>query len=250
MKHFVSFLWAVVLLAVGAAIGLHGWLGAFVQTSLQTHLLDWVMGGLCLIWLLIILIVPWDLYFQAHEAFFEIQRAKELNIATPPGRAEYVSVLRGRLLWLALGAHLVSAAFIAGLAFWTHGRIGYYFAAFYLVSTVFRPAIAGYVYLSGKLKAIKNEAHYPREDVVELRERLRVQEEETLNLKKQREQHSEDLKAETEGREAETRELRQRLQAVGREFESTVSRLTDNQEVIKGIQAFVRLIAQSAQVGE
>lgn len=247
MKHFVSFMWAVALLAIGAALGLSGWLGSLVQTSLQTHLLDWVMGGLCLIWLLIILIVPWDLYFQAQEAFFEIQRARELNIATPAGRSEYVHVLRGRLLWLALAAHLLSAGLVAALAFWTHGRIGYYFAVFYLVSTIFRPAIAGYVYLSRKLKAIRQEAHYPREDVVELRERLRIQEQDTLNLKLQTEQQSEGLKQEMEQREAETRELRQRMQAIGREFESTVSRLTDNQEVIKGIQAFVRLIAQSTQ---
>ena len=247
MKHFVSFMWAIALLAIGAALGLRGWLGSLAQASLQTHPLDWMMGGLCLIWLLIILIVPWDLYFQAQEAFFEIQRAGELHIATPSGRAEYVHVLRGRLLWLALGAHLLSAGFVAALAFWTHGRIGYYFAVFYLVSTLFRPTVAGYVYLSRKLKAIRQEAHYPREDVVELRERLRVQEQDTRNLEAQMEQHSEELKQEREQREAETRELRQRMQAIGREFESTVSRLTDNQEVIKGIQAFTRLIAQSAQ---
>ena len=49
-----------------------------------------------------------------------------------------------------------------------------------------------------------------------------------------------------EQRESEYRELRQSIHAVSREFETTVSRLTDNQEVIKGIQAFVRLITQSA----
>lgn len=245
MKSFVSFMWAVALLAIGAALGLSGWFGGLVQASLQTHWLDWIMGALCLIWLLIILIVPWDLYFQAQEAFFEIQRARERNIPTPAGRAEYIHILRGRLLWLALAAYMVSAAFVAALAFWTQGRIGYYFAVFYLVSTVFRPALAGYVYLSRKLKAIREEAHYPREDVVELRERLRVQEQETLNLKSQTERQADGLKQEREQREAETRELRQRQQAIGREFESTVSRLTDNQEVIKGIQAFTRLIAQS-----
>ncbi len=91
------------------------------------------------------------------------------------------------------------------------------------------------------------EAHCPREDVVELRERLRVQEQETLNLKLQTERQADGLKQEREQREAETRELRQRQQAIGREFESTVSRLTNNQEVIRGIQAFTRLIAQSTQ---
>lgn len=33
-----------------------------------------------------------------------------------------------------------------------------------------------------------------------------------------------------------------RIAALGRQFESTVSRLTDNQEVISGIKAFLRLL--------
>ena len=33
--------------------------------------------------------------------------------------------------------------------------------------------------------------------------------------------------------------------ALGREFETTLARLTDNQDVIRGIQAFVRLIGRA-----
>src|SRR5262249_15490539 len=153
-----------------------------------------------------------------------------------------------RLLCLSLAAHLVSAAFVAGIAYATHGTIGYGFAVFYLVSTVFRPAVAGYVYLSRKLQAIGKEARYPREDVLELRERLRVQEEETKGLKTLSLQQHQALQEETVRRESATRELRQQVQEISREFESAISRLTDNQEVIRGIQAFVRLIAQSTQI--
>src|SRR5437899_318411 len=41
------------------------------------HLLDWVTGGLCLVWLLVILKAPWDLYFQAQAVSFEFQRSRE-----------------------------------------------------------------------------------------------------------------------------------------------------------------------------
>jgi len=59
------------------------------------------------------------------------------------------------------------------------------------------------------------------------------------------EQHREGLRQESQKREAKTHELRQTTHAFSRELETTVSRLTDNQEVIKGIQAFVRLVAQA-----
>ena len=43
-----------------------------VRRSIEAgHLLDWVMGALCFVWLLVILKAPWDLYFQAHVALWE-----------------------------------------------------------------------------------------------------------------------------------------------------------------------------------
>lgn len=248
MKTLLSVAWTVLLLAIAVAILAFSGYGGMVQASLHTHLLDWGMGAVCLLWLMLILKVPWDLYFQALDVHFELERARERKIATPEGRDSYIQGLRTRLLWLALGAHLGSAALVAAIAYFTHGQVGYWFAGFYLLSTLFRPALAGYRYMAGKLLAIREEAHYPREDVLELRERLNVQEEETKALRVQVANQQVALREETARREAETRELRQRIQDIGREFESAVGRLTDNQEVIKGIQAFVRLITQSTQV--
>nr|CAA9235119.1 hypothetical protein AVDCRST_MAG63-1150 [uncultured Armatimonadetes bacterium] len=248
MHWLSSLLRALFILAVvGLAVWLLG-LGDVVRSSLAAgHLLDWVMGGLCLVWLLVILKAPWDLYFQAQAVAFEQERSRERNVALTPGRESYIRVLRKRLGWLAVGAHLLSAALVAGVAYWTGGVVGYYFAVFYLVSTVFRPAVAGYVYMAGKLRALGEEARYPREDVVEIREKLAWQEM-TLRAHTDELTHYRDtLQAEARVREGDDRDLRERLHALGREFEVTASRLTDNQEVINGIQAFVRLIAQSSR---
>lgn len=247
MRSIVSVCWTLICLAiVGVAAWLLG-LGEVVRGSLQAgHLLDWIMGFFCLVWLLVILKVPWDLYFQAQEVAFELQRAGERKIVPAAGRAEYLQKIRQRLGWLAIAAHLFSAALIAVIAHFSGGKIGYYFAGFYLVSTVFRPAVAGYVYLSRKLQAIGEEARYPYEDVMELRNRVQWQEAAVRDLIEQLKDCRNALQQETQGREAETRALRQNVHNISREFETTVSRLTDNQEVIKGIQAFVRLIAQSA----
>lgn len=212
------------------------------------RLLDWVMGALCLLWLLVILKAPWDLYFQASAVVFEQERSRERSVVLTPGRAEYVQTLRRRLGFLAVGAHLGSAALIAAIAFLTGERqVGYWFAVFYLVSTVFRPAVAGYAYLAHKLSAVGEEARYPREDIAEMRARLSTAEDICSLLRSETDDLRTQLIAEAAARAEESRELRERQNSLAREFEVTTSRLTDNREVISGIQAFVRLIAGSAR---
>ena len=216
-------------------------LGDVIRASIAAgHLLDWVMGGLCFLWLIIILKAPWDLYFQAHEVAFELQRSHERRVPVAAGREEYIRSLRRWLLWLSVGAHLFSAVLVGVVAYLVGHTIGYYFAAFYLVSTAFRPAVAGYVYLSRKLRAIAKETRYPREDVAEIRGRLDEQERRMRELTQRTEQLREEL-------QTEQRQLRQSVQALSREFETTASGLTDNQEVIKGIQALARMVAESTR---
>jgi len=238
----------IIFLSLAAYCGLH-----LLGLNTIQHLgispissLDWLMGTVCLVWLVIVLKVPWDLYFQAQSVHFEIKRSHERGVPVIAGREPYINQLRRRLGWLAVGCHLASALLVAGITRYTGGQVGYLFAVFYLVSTAFRPAAAGYAYLYEKLRNIATEVRYPREDIVEVRDRLKVQEDKTESLDKRVDELTETLNQERNERENETREIRQNIHAIGREFEMTVSRLTDNQEVIRGIQAFVRLVSQSA----
>ena len=247
MRYFGAILWSVFVLALLVWVGWQLEVEAAIRTATASgRPLDWIMGGFCLIWLLIILKVPWDLYFQAQAVLFEIQRSKERGIAVAPGREEYVRLVRARLAWLAVGTHIASAALIAAVTSFTGGAVGYFFAVFYLVSTLFRPAAAGYAYLAGKLRDIAQEARYPREDIAEMRRRLEEHAETLRGMAEQTQQLEEALSHERKEREAETSELRQSIHAIGREFETTISKVTDNQEIIRGIQAFVRLVAHSA----
>lgn len=225
-------------------LGLDGVVRASIAAG---HLLDWVMGAICLFWLVVILKVPWDLYFEAQAVSFEMERSRERGIVVQEGREQYVRKLRRRLGWGAVGAHLLSAVVVAGVSFYSGGALGYYFAGFYLLSTVFRPAVAGYVYLSQKLRAIGEESRYPRQDVVEFRSRLDVLEANLKSLTLHQERAGDELQQERAVREEEAQELRQNVHALGRQFETAIGQLTDNQEVIKGIQAFVRLVAQSTR---
>jgi hypothetical protein len=245
ISSFFGTLVGIAILVIAARfLGLEDLLRRTIEAG---SLLDWLMGTFALFWLLLILKAPWDLYFEAHGVAFEQQRSRERGVQLTAGRENYIVVVRRRLLGLAVGAHVFSAALVATVTYFTHGTVGYYFAAFYLVSTLFRPTIAGYVYLSRKLRALAEESRYPREDVVEMRHRLDAQENILHDLRADIARLERETAEKALAHETELRDLRQRLHALGREFEATASRLTDNQEVIKGIQAFVRLISQSAR---
>jgi hypothetical protein len=243
MMSVVRTLFALAVFAVAA------WLLGYIDPArlrITEHLLDWAMGLVCLVWLVVLLKAPWDLYFEAHRVGFELGRARERGIAVADGRDAYVRVVRGRLLALAVGAHVLSALLVVGVTVWTGATsVGYPFAVFYLVSTLFRPLVAGYAYLVHKLRAVGEETAFPRDDVVTVRETLSALEARLDALTQHCEADRHALDAEAAARQAEARDLRQRLDALGREFETTLSRLTDNQEVIKGIQAFVRVVARA-----
>ncbi len=246
MRGLAALCWGI----VGILIGLFLWQGiaghVLPANFLQTHLLDVVMGVLCFLWLLVILKAPWDLYFKARAVEFEQTRATERNIVLEAGHETYVRQLHPKLLLLAIGTHLFSAALIAGITFAAHGKVGYYFAVFYLVSTGFRPLLAGYEYLMGKLHALSSAAYFPRFDSVELEQKIRVLEE-MYRLEEERYNAlNAELYREKTEREEETFRLRQSLTEIGNEFEATISRLSTNEEVVRGLRALVAFVRQTA----
>ena len=246
MKGLASFVWGI----IGILLGLFLWQGitgrVLPENFLQTHLLDVVMGVLCFLWLLVILKAPWDLYFKARQVEFEQSRATERSIVLEAGHENYVRRLHPRLLLLAIGTHLFSAALIATITAVSHGKVGYYFAVFYLVSTAFRPLLAGYEYLMGKLHALSSAAYFPRFDSVELEQKLRVLEE-MYRLEEERYNAlNAELYREKTEREEETFQLRQSITEIGNEFEATISRVSTNEEVVRGLGALVAFVRQTA----
>jgi hypothetical protein len=246
MRGFGTFCWVV--LGVLLALWLWSWGTSHVVSAhfLETHLLDVVMGVLCFLWLLIILKAPWDLYFKAREVQFEQTRAMERKIELGAGRTVYVQQLQPKLLQLAIGTHLFSAALVAAITSATQGKVGYYFAVFYLVSTVFRPLLAGYGYLMQRLRTMQSEAYFPRFDSTELELKLRAMEETYRQQEERYNQMHADLYQEISDREQETARLRQSITNIGNEFEATLSRTSSNEEVLRGLNALVAFIRQAA----
>ena len=212
------------------------------ESIVEGRLLDWVMGSLSLLWLLVLLKAPWDLFFQAHIAAFEQQRARERGIVLEAGREQYITVLRRRLLAVAIGSHLVSALIIAGVAFFTHRAVGYWFAGFYLIATLFRPAVAGYSYLRERLTRLTEETTYPRHDVEELRSRVATLESELAHSRETHEQEAQTQEIRAQHQAQELAGLQHRVAQIGHELERAASRFTDQKSVIEGLQAIARLI--------
>lgn len=272
MKKYWELFWAVLLVSGVAAI-----VGAVMHVSGRT-MLDAGLGAVSFYWLLIITTVPWNLYFRAREVRNEIGVSRVRGIALAAGHAEEVRRLERRLLWLAVSGHVVTAAAVAAVTFVSGHVLGYYFAAFYLLSCAFRPAAAYLGYLRARIARLLKETTHPREDVVELRTRLhtltrqvkalgdasseahartsRELDEVRDDLRGTAARLREDVRLARESAEgdrdtvrARVEEAERRVAAVVRHFDAAVDGLTDRQELINGIRAFVRLASAEAGAG-
>lgn len=198
-------------------------------------------GAVCLVWLIVLLTYPWNLYFQAHTLLHEIRASRERGIEVAAERDAEAARIAVRMRWVAIGAHLGSAAVLAVISVISGQTVGYYFAGFYLISTLFRPAGAYFSHLRKRMTTMLRDVSYPREDVVTLIERVDRLEEATTDLIENLRPELHELAGRTADRD---RELDARISALGRQFEDTVNRLTDNQEVIAGVKAFLRMIRE------
>ncbi len=136
------------------------------------NFLDWVIGGATFWWLLVIVTVPWNVYFQAKEVLAESGQSSEKGIPVDEKQLNYVTVLAKRSLLVAIGLHLVSTVGLYILAATGVSAVGYISSGAALLLTILRPAIRAYEYLYARLSMIRQEFKYPREDIVELRNRV------------------------------------------------------------------------------
>ena len=274
MKKQWETFWGFVVLGGLVALVAH-----FVHVSGRT-VLTFGLGVASLYWLLVITTVPWNLYFRARRVRHEIGVSRERGIAVPEGREGEVRRWERRLLWLALAGHAVTAAVVAGVTFASGHVLGYYFAAFYLLSCAIRPAAAYLGYVKARIASLLKETTHPRDDVIELTTQLATlsvtvqalhdatheAQERTFrelddvrgDLRAADVRLREDVRLAREAADADRSGLRGRVEeaerhvaAVARHFDQAVDGLTDQRELLSGIRAFVRLVrADTAAVGE
>ncbi|MGC5011299.1 hypothetical protein ACLQ2R_11090 [Streptosporangium sp. DT93] len=235
--------WIFLVALVGTVVA--AWLLVYADVPLST-LLSLGLGAVSLIWLIVILTLPWNLYFGARQVVHEIHVSRERGIEVPAGHEAEAREIARRMRRFAVGGHIVSALLLAVITYFSGATVGYYFAGFYLLSTAFRPAGAYLSHLRERVGTLMSEARHPREDVVSLVARVDVLTVQVTALTETTERLREDADllraALRDGDEA----LERRITGLARRFEDTVDGLTDNHEVITGLKAFLRLVRADA----
>ncbi|MEH1874768.1 hypothetical protein [Nostoc sp.] len=179
INFFISSIAGIVIVVL-TAFGLLQWL--HIPAG---NFLDWVIGGASFWWLLVIVTVPWNVHFQAKEVLAEAAQSKEKGIPVDEKQVKYVTLLAKGSLWVALALHLFSAVGLYTLAATGISTVGYISSGAALLLTILRPAIRAYEYLYARLTMIRQEWKYPREDIVELRDRFSILEQKIQSFEEQ-----------------------------------------------------------------
>lgn len=240
-----------------AAVALAGALAlAYAVGAPPAVVLGTAAGVVGLLWLLVLLTVPWNLYFRAHSVLAEIAISRGKGLDVPEERDAEAGRIARTTLRAAVAGHVVTAGLLLALTAATGNAAGYWFAGFFLVSTFFRPAGAYFTQLRRRLGVLLKDVTHPRDDVVELRAQVARLHAGTRVLEEKAE---EQYRAIAELRRsvdalgvsvfARADEADRRIVAMGREFESAVNRLTDNEEIITGLKAFLRMLRTPEATG-
>lgn len=265
--------WAMIVVGTAVAL-LAAWLSHIAGVSLST-ILSIGAGAAALAWLIVLVAVPWNLFFAARRVVAEMAVSTARGIVISAGQQAEAGRIARRMLWFALGGHVVTAAVAAVITYFSGAFLGYYVTGAYLLSAAIRPAAAYFAHLRERITALSREGRYPREDVVSLRGRTDklagAVDELTNDLRRSGRDLTDDLRR-TESRLADeiaharqvlgadlTRlqdehavdreaarsrdeELGRRIDIMIRRIDETLTGLGDQQELLAGLRALVRMI--------
>lgn len=215
------------------------------------NLVDWLVGIGSFWWLLAVVTIPWNVYFEAEETKAEAAISKQKNISLDPKQLAYVRRVARFALIVAIALHLVSALGLYGLAAWGISPVGYVSGLAILLFTVLRPGVRAYQYLAMRLMAIRQQIKYPREDMVELRQRVAALEQDLHGLQQTSDQiltmHQEEwqhlrqdlahLRAALEQLQASNEAAHRQL---AREAEGAIAQLGEDSQVLNHARELIR----------
>lgn len=265
--------WAAIVIGALAAL-LIAWLGHLTGVPLPA-VLSIAAGAAALAWLIVLVAVPWNLYFGARRVVMQMVASRARGIDIEPAEEAEAGTIARRMLWFALGGHVCTAAVAGVVTYLSGATIGYYVMAAYLLSATIRPAAAYFAHLRERLGTLSRESLHPREDVVELRERVAELAELAKGMERElaesrralvddlrrtertlaegtahaRHMLTADLARLQDAQAAETQAARQRDDELGRRIDVMVRRidetltgLGDQQELLAGLRALVRMV--------
>jgi hypothetical protein len=261
--------WVLVLAGVAAAL-LIVWLGRLVSVPLTTAL---TAGAVvfALTWLVVLVTVPWNLYFAARRASAEMAVSRERGINVRAAYDAEAGRISRRMLRFALGAHLGTAAAAAAIAYFAGNVAGYYIGGIFLLATAFRPAAAYLAHVRQRIGVLTRESVHPREDVASLRAEVDTADRAVQELRTGMQNVHADLRrtesaladgiaharqlletdlARLQDSQAADRtaarsrddDLGRQIDQMVRRIEATLDGISDHQELLTGIRALVRMV--------
>ncbi|MGK7944040.1 MAG: hypothetical protein AB4058_06195 [Microcystaceae cyanobacterium] len=136
------------------------------------NLVDWLIGVGIFWWLLTIVIIPWNIYFEAKEVVVDAETSTKRRIRFDPSYLDYAQQVCRWSLTLAISLHLISAIALYSLAFFHITPLGYSTSIATLLLTGLRPFIRFYQYLANRLAQIRQAVKYPIDDVLTLKNKV------------------------------------------------------------------------------
>jgi hypothetical protein len=254
--------WFVVLAAALLAL-LVAWAARVVRVPTAT-LLTVAVVVVALSWLVVLVTVPWNLYFAARRAALQMAVSRDRGITVRPDYDDEARRISHRMLRFALGGHVGTAIAATAIAFASGNKTGYYVAGIFLLATMFRPASAYLFHVRERIKVFTRESMQPRDDVITLRERMdevsalarqsadelyRTQAELADTIEHTRSLLSADLSRLRDTQEAQRAQaqarhddLERQIDQMVRRIEATLDGISDHQELLAGLRALVRMV--------
>jgi hypothetical protein len=213
MKKF----WEIV--SVFFTVGLFGMLLFYLAQWLGLNVgqfSDWIMGLLMFAWLVTIVVVPWNIYFEAKQVLDDGALSQEKGITVKGDHLQFVQKIAKRALGIAIFLHLASAGGFFALSHYGYTSLGYIAAGAALLLTLLRPAARFYEYISERLRNIRETFVFPRDDVYEMRNQVQSMDYRLKNLETYFNREQEDAwilqqEQQQERWKQQVRELRQQL---------------------------------------
>jgi hypothetical protein len=133
---------------------------------------DWAIGIAIFEWAILIVTVPWNIYFSAKSVLQTGQESHAKGIAVDEQQLKYAADVATKSLLIAIGLHIGTASVLYWLAVSGITALGYWSSVGVLLLTLLRPAISTYEYLATRLRSMEEQFAYPRADILELRDRF------------------------------------------------------------------------------
>ena len=244
-------------IGLGILVLIVGGIGQWLHIS-AGNLIDWLIGIASFWWLLVIVTIPWNIYFDAREAIAEAEVSRKKGLEFDRQKLNYVQKVARWSLVGAVSLHGISAIVLYLLAATGISNVGYVSSGLTLLLTILRPTIRGYQYLTTILSNFKKEIKYPREDAIELRNRVKNLEREIKTIATKLDTKNPDSlvskqqqeSQENRNRLARLKALLEELQAkntieheqLAREAKNAISQLNEDSQFLSHVREIIRFV--------